>query len=58
MSSVFRLLGVLVALILLLAPHGAAAQGNPGPLRIEITEGVIEPLPVAVPSFVAENPAA
>lgn len=29
-----------------------------GPLRIEITEGVIEPLPVAVPDFVAETPAA
>ncbi|MEM9522439.1 MAG: Tol-Pal system beta propeller repeat protein TolB [Pseudomonadota bacterium] len=29
-----------------------------GPLRIEITEGVIEPLPIAVPSFVAEKPIA
>lgn len=29
-----------------------------GPLRIEITEGVIEPLPFAVPDFVAENGAA
>ena len=28
------------------------------PLRIEITEGVIEPLPYAVPDFVAENAAA
>ena len=26
-----------------------------GPLRIEITEGVIEPLPFATPDFVAEN---
>ena len=26
-----------------------------GPLRIEITEGVIEPLPFATPNFVAEN---
>jgi TolB protein len=32
-----------------------AAQG---PLRIEITEGVIEPLPVAIPTFIAESPAA
>ncbi|WP_298843838.1 Tol-Pal system beta propeller repeat protein TolB [uncultured Roseobacter sp.] len=30
------------------------AQGN-GPLRIEITEGVIEPLPFALPVFEAEN---
>ena len=29
-----------------------------GPLRIEITEGVIEPLPFAAPVFIAENPAA
>jgi len=34
------------------------AQQRSGPLRIEITEGVIEPLPFAVPAFVSENPAA
>ncbi|MEE9388596.1 MAG: Tol-Pal system beta propeller repeat protein TolB [Paracoccaceae bacterium] len=34
------------------------AQETGGPLRIEITEGVIEPLPIAVPDFIAENPAA
>ncbi|MBV0911271.1 Tol-Pal system beta propeller repeat protein TolB [Anianabacter salinae] len=34
----------------------ALAQDNgPGPLRIEITEGVIEPLPIAVPDFIAED---
>ena len=32
------------------------AQGN-GPLRIEITEGVIEPLPFAVPDFVSDSAA-
>jgi len=31
----------------------ALAQVNPGPLQIEITEGVIEPLPFAVPQFIA-----
>jgi TolB protein len=31
------------------------AQGN-GPLRIEITEGVIEPLPFALPIFESETP--
>ena len=41
----------------LIAGAGAAAQeGRPGPLRIEITEGVIEPLPIALPSFVPESP--
>ncbi|CTQ33811.1 translocation protein TolB [Jannaschia rubra] len=34
-----------------------AAQ-SPGPLKIEITDGVIEPLPFAVPTFVARNDAA
>lgn len=47
---------VLLALCLGLMPGLAAAQG--GPLRIEITEGVIEPVPVAVPVFVSENSAA
>lgn len=32
-----------------------AAQAQQGPLRIEITEGVIEPLPFAVPSFQPES---
>ena len=33
----------------------ALAQEARGPLRIEITEGVIEPLPIAIPTFVAED---
>lgn len=33
----------------------SAATAQDGPLRIDITEGVIEPLPFAVPDFVAEN---
>ncbi|NEX47840.1 Tol-Pal system protein TolB [Rhodobacter sp. ETT8] len=33
----------------------APAQAQSGPLRIEITEGVIEPLPFAVPDFVDEG---
>ncbi|SPF75866.1 Dipeptidyl-peptidase 5 [Aliiroseovarius pelagivivens] len=37
-----------------LAPTAAAAQSG-GPLRIEITDGVIEPLPFAIPEFVAED---
>jgi TolB protein len=32
-----------------------ASYAQSGPLRIEITDGVIEPLPFAVPDFVAEN---
>ncbi len=49
-----RVLTLLAALLVFALP--AAAQT--GPLRIEITEGVIEPLPFANPDFVAENAAA
>ena len=34
-----------------------AQEASDGPLRIEITQGVIEPLPFAAPSFVAESAA-
>lgn len=45
-------LGLLAGLAL--APRAALAQQ---PLRIEINEGVIEPVPYAIPDFVPENPA-
>lgn len=51
-----RTLALALALTGLAVTQAAAQSG--GPLRIEITEGVIEPLPFAVPAFVAENPAA
>ena len=44
------LIGVPAALAL--RPFAAAAQG---PLRIEITEGVIEPMPFAAPAFVPDS---
>jgi TolB protein len=48
----------LVASLLLGLTLGALpALAQDGPLRIEITEGVIEPLPFAVPGFVAESTA-
>ena len=47
------LLGVPAALVL--TPFAAAAQA---PLRIEITEGVIEPMPFAAPGFVPDGAAA
>jgi TolB protein len=46
-------LGLLASLAV--APTAALAQE---PLRIEITDGVIEPVPYAIPDFVAENGAA
>ena len=48
------LVGCLLGLVVLVSQ--AAAQS--GPLRIEITEGVIEPMPFAVPGFVPDDPAA
>jgi TolB protein len=46
-------LALLAALTLGALP--AAAQQDSGPLRLEITEGVIEPMPFAVPDLVAES---
>ena len=54
--KLFKALALALAALTLVAT--AQAQQRSGPLRIEITEGVIEPLPFAVPDFVAENPAA
>ncbi len=49
-----RIFSVCAALLLQpLAQAPALAQSSP--LRIQITEGVIEPMPIAVPLFVAEN---
>jgi len=48
---------VVLALGALTAPL-MAQTGSSGPLRIEITDGVIEPMPIAVPDFIATNPAA
>jgi TolB protein len=57
MTRIFHaLLASLLALAALTA-QPAIAQ-SPGPLRIEITEGVIEPLPFALPEFIAGNSAA
>jgi len=50
------LLRVLAFALALTMPIAAVAQDSPGPLRIEITEGVIEPLPFAIPSFLPETP--
>ncbi len=46
----------LLAILIGLMATSAALRAEP--LRIEITEGVIEPLPFAVPDFQAENAAA
>lgn len=46
---------LLASLLLGLMVLGQMAHAQSGPLRIEITDGVIEPLPYAVPDFVAES---
>ncbi|MFT4717266.1 MAG: TolB protein, partial [Paracoccaceae bacterium] len=40
---------------LLMAVAAPLWAQSSGPLKIEITEGVIEPMPFAAPAFVAEN---
>jgi TolB protein len=48
----------LIILIAFLMPFGLltnAVTAQTGPLRIELTEGVIEPMPFAAPVFVAAN---
>jgi TolB protein len=45
----------LLAVLVLVVSVPATALAQSGPLRIEITEGVVEPLPYAVPDFVAES---
>ena len=47
---------VRLLLIVILSVSGGLAAAQGGPLRIEITEGVIEPLPVAIPNLVPETP--
>ncbi len=51
----FRTLATAVTLALSLV---GAAHAQQGPLRIEITEGVIEPLPFALPTFTGGSQAA
>ena len=54
--TLFRSLTPVLALALaVFAGHAPAALAQDGPLRITITDGVIEPLPFAVPDFIAEN---
>ncbi|MFD1913122.1 Tol-Pal system beta propeller repeat protein TolB [Halodurantibacterium flavum] len=53
-----RMLAPALAALLVLAGVAAPATAQQGPLRIEITEGVIEPMPFAVPAFIPENAAA
>ncbi len=53
--NMIRLLALGLAILALShTPFAATAQSS-GPLRIEITDGVIEPLPFAVPTFQAET---
>lgn len=53
-----RRIVLLFAMVAVSLGAGFVGGVNAAPLKIEITEGVIEPLPFAVPAFVAENTAA
>ncbi len=60
MNALLRTIAVAgAALALGLGPAARApAQQQPGRLVIDITQGVIEPIPIAIPTFVAETPGA
>lgn len=52
----FRTLSPVLALALgLFLADAGASLAQQGPLRITITDGVIEPMPFAAPTFIAEN---
>ncbi len=60
-TPVIKRLSVILALVLGLAGAGIAvvdAQEARPPLRITITEGVSQPVPIAIPLFIAEGPGA
>nr|WP_238941264.1 Tol-Pal system beta propeller repeat protein TolB [Jannaschia sp. Os4] len=48
----------ILSLSLALAVPATAPAAQDGPLRLTITDGVIEPMPIAVPPFVARTPGA
>jgi len=50
-----RMLSFCLALICAVALAGTMARAQDGTLKIEITEGVIEPLPFAIPDFQPES---
>ncbi|MBO9406591.1 Tol-Pal system protein TolB [Shimia sp. R9_1] len=50
-----RLFATVMIGVMALTPWAHKAEAQSTPLRIEITDGVIEPLPYAVPDFVAET---
>ncbi len=56
MTPLVKLLTVkLVAAVFMTVTAVPALAQTTGPLKIEITEGVIEPMPFAAPAFVAQN---
>ncbi|WP_170404109.1 Tol-Pal system beta propeller repeat protein TolB [Ruegeria arenilitoris] len=49
---------ILTSLLLGLTILAAPVHAQSGPLRLELDQGIIEPLPFAVPNFVPDGPAA
>ena len=49
---------LLTSLFVGLTLMSAPVYAQNGPLRLELDEGIIEPLPFAVPNFVPDGPAA
>jgi len=56
LCRVLAVLALCAGLVPALAPALARAQ-DAGPTRVQITQGVMEPIPVAIPDFAADDPA-
>jgi len=51
-----RWLALALAALALLPSPAAAQETRSGPLKIEITQGVVEPMPIALPAYLASDP--
>ncbi len=56
MAVLHRWAAVFVLALAAMTPAAVTAQGSGKPLRITITDGVIEPLPISIPPFVPDSP--
>ncbi|MBL4873899.1 MAG: Tol-Pal system protein TolB [Rhodobacteraceae bacterium] len=57
MAALYRITGAALGLMLALVSFAAPISAQQPTLKIDVTGGVIEPVPFAIPTFIAENSA-
>ena len=57
MAVLHRISGAALGLVLALIAFAAPINAQQPTLKIDVTGGVIEPVPFAIPAFIAENAA-